>query len=288
MARAVQYISPDELAELILEGPEDEPRAHVIDVRDEDFAGGHIPNAKHVPSASFATQVGYLAQELAGSSSLLVFHCMFSQQRGPSCANCFVRHVADHDPNWQCDVRVLSGGFHAWDMRFGTRPDASLYVVGRCHDNTPDGRGAVTRFMTELAKSTGKYCFGIADTVVRLEAGAVETVLLWDGLDHRRQKAYVPDTKEQVVRFLRPSQDQGTWCDDETGKELDCVEEMGLVEWIARNHEAFGATLAMVSDTSPEGSQFVKGFGGIGGILKYRADLDSHVDATSADSNDWG
>ncbi|KAH8018922.1 hypothetical protein HPB51_013988 [Rhipicephalus microplus] len=36
-----------------------------------------------------------------------------------------------------------------------------------------------------------------------------------------------------------------------------------------------GATLEIITDKSQEGSQFVKGFGGIGGILRYRVDFQS-------------
>lgn len=34
-----------------------------------------------------------------------------------------------------------------------------------------------------------------------------------------------------------------------------------------------GATLEIVTDKSQEGSQFVRGFGGVGGILRYKVDL---------------
>jgi hypothetical protein len=40
---------------------------------------------------------------------------------------------------------------------------------------------------------------------------------------------------------------------------------MPLLEWFANNYKTFGATLEIVTDKSQEGSQFVKGFGGIGG-----------------------
>ena len=34
-----------------------------------------------------------------------------------------------------------------------------------------------------------------------------------------------------------------------------------------------GAVLEIVTDKSQEGSQFVRGFGGVGGILRYKVDL---------------
>lgn len=39
------------------------------------------------------------------------------------------------------------------------------------------------------------------------------------------------------------------------------------MEWLANNYKNFGATLEIITDKSQEGSQFVRGFGGIGGTF---------------------
>lgn len=54
---------------------------------------------------------------------------------------------------------------------------------------------------------------------------------------------------------------------------------MPLLEWFANNYKKFGATLEIVTDKSQEGSQFVKGFGGIGGEQHIRK-LKARVSAT--------
>lgn len=51
----------------------------------------------------------------------------------------------------------------------------------------------------------------------------------------------------------------------QTGQEHELIEVMPLLEWFANSYKKFGATLEIVTDKSQEGSQFVKGFGGIGG-----------------------
>lgn len=51
----------------------------------------------------------------------------------------------------------------------------------------------------------------------------------------------------------------------QTGQDHELIESMPLLEWFANNYKKFGATLEIVTDKSQEGSQFVKGFGGIGG-----------------------
>lgn len=50
---------------------------------------------------------------------------------------------------------------------------------------------------------------------------------------------------------------------------------MGLPVLLAHPLLFAGATLEIITDKSQEGSQFVKGFGGIGGILRYRVDFQS-------------
>lgn len=56
----------------------------------------------------------------------------------------------------------------------------------------------------------------------------------------------------------------------QTGQEHELIESMPLLEWFANNYKKFGATLEIVTDKSQEGSQFVKGFGGIGGKLQKK------------------
>lgn len=46
---------------------------------------------------------------------------------------------------------------------------------------------------------------------------------------------------------------------------MELVENQPLLEWLANNYKNFGATLEIITDKSQEGSQFVRGFGGIGG-----------------------
>lgn len=57
--------------------------------------------------------------------------------------------------------------------------------------------------------------------------------------------------------------------DKATGLEMEAAEEpQSLLEWLAEHYKEFGCQLEFVSDKSQEGSQFVKGFSGIGGILR--------------------
>jgi peptide chain release factor subunit 1 len=44
----------------------------------------------------------------------------------------------------------------------------------------------IQRYFDEISQDSGKYCFGIADTLKALELGAVETLIVWENLDITR------------------------------------------------------------------------------------------------------
>lgn len=46
-----------------------------------------------------------------------------------------------------------------------------------------------------------------------------------------------------------------------------------MLEWLANSYKKFGCLLEFVTDRSEEGNQFCKGFGGIGGVLRYSVRL---------------
>lgn len=51
---------------------------------------------------------------------------------------------------------------------------------------------------------------------------------------------------------------------------MELIESQALLEWLANNYKTFGATLEIITDKSQEGSQFVRGFGGVGGNYPWR------------------
>lgn len=67
---------------------------------------------------------------------------------------------------------------------------------------------------------------------------------------------------------------------------LDVEDQVNLLEWLSDHYRDFGTTLEFVTDKSQEGSQFVKGFGGIGGILRYKLDFANYVPDRVADLDD--
>jgi len=65
----------------------------------------------------------------------------------------------------------------------------------------------------------------------------------------------------------------GAFKDAASGKDFEVQEKVQVVEWMAENYKKYGCTLSFVTDRSQEGAQFVKGFGGIGCLLRWPLDL---------------
>lgn len=81
---------------------------------------------------------------------------------------------------------------------------------------------------------------------------------------------------EEIVLYANKDQekDREKFTDKSTGQEMEQAEEpSSLLEWFAEKYKGFGANLEFVTNRSQEGAQFVKGFGGIGGLLRYKLDL---------------
>ncbi|XP_028094676.1 eukaryotic peptide chain release factor subunit 1-2-like [Camellia sinensis] len=69
--------------------------------------------------------------------------------------------------------------------------------------------------------------------------------------------------------------DQSNFRDAGTAGELEVQDKTTLLEWFANEYKKFGCTLEFVTNKSYEGSQFCRGFGGIGGIVRYQLDIRS-------------
>lgn len=85
-----------------------------------------------------------------------------------------------------------------------------------------------------------------------------------------------------MIKILSKEQeaDPTQFKDAETGAELEVQEKKSLLEWFAEEYRKFGCTLEFVTNKSQEGSQFCRGFGGIGGILRYQVDMRNFDEAS--------
>lgn len=188
------------------------------------------------------------------------------------------------DPRLQAKVLKLVDISYGGENGFNQAIELSAEVLSNV--KFIQEKKLIGRYFDEISQDTGKYCFGVEDTLKALEMGAVEILIVYENLDTMRYilrlhgaesngaENGLPPKNEKTL-YLTPEQekDKSHFTDKETGQEHELIESMPLLEWFANNYKKFGATLEIVTDKSQEGSQFVKGFGGIGGILRYRVDF---------------
>ena len=130
----------------------------------------------------------------------------------------------------------------------------------------------LSSFFDQISQDTGKFCFGIRDTLACLEMGAVETLIVYENLEIQRYVLNNPTTNTQEIKYVTKEQDVdgAHLVDKATGTTLDIVEKQQLLEWLANEYKKFGCALEFVTNRSQEGNQFCRGFGGIGGVLRYQ------------------
>jgi len=134
----------------------------------------------------------------------------------------------------------------------------------------------IQSYFDEISQDTGRYCFGVDDCLKAMESGAVQILIVWEGLEIQRYILKNPQTgEEKIVHLTKEQEAKYQFRDPETNAELEIVEKILLMDWLADNYKRFGATLEFVTNKSQEGAQFVKGFGGIGALLRYQLEMQS-------------
>jgi peptide chain release factor subunit 1 len=121
----------------------------------------------------------------------------------------------------------------------------------------------IQKFFTEIEMDSGKYCFGIKDVMTALEQGAVEVLLVFEGV-------------QEVVKLYRSKQLDKVYPVFESNASItdDLIETVPFTEWVADHYTDYGTRLEFVTDFSAEGTQFAKGFSGLGGILRWKLNFD--------------
>lgn len=144
----------------------------------------------------------------------------------------------------------------------------------------------IAKFFDEINQDTGKYCFGLNDTFQALESGACEVLIVWEDLNIDRIELRVPNDDKLKVIYLTPEQE----CDDkyfknENGIALEIINKEPLTDWIAVNYKRYGPLLHFVTNRTQEGAQFCRGFGGFGGILRYKTEFVANDDDDNNEIN---
>jgi peptide chain release factor subunit 1 len=129
------------------------------------------------------------------------------------------------------------------------------------------------RFYTDVSCDSGKYSFGVKDTMTAIDTGAAETVIVWEDLQLMR--CVVKDTQSLGtldIRYLVPNDVNKAY--DDANKQVEFSNVTLLLEYLTDYCPKKGVKLEIITDKTQEGSQFCKGFGGIGALLRYTMNFD--------------
>ncbi|KAG2546604.1 hypothetical protein PVAP13_9KG035000 [Panicum virgatum] len=118
----------------------------------------------------------------------------------------------------------------------------------------------IGKYFEEISQDTGKYVFGVDDTLKALEMGAVETLIVWENLDINRYVLKNSVTGEIITKHLNKEQeaDQSQFRDPSTNAELEVQDKTSLLEWFANEYKEFGCTLEFVTNKSQEVHSFAE------------------------------
>lgn len=131
-AASLKYIEPATLKSWVLQGKTNlGSKFLIIDVRDSDYIGGHIKNSHNIPAQEVSSEVSNILKKLRNAdTNTVIFHCMLSQQRGPSSAMRFQRYLNErlelsNDDDEKkfinsLNVYILRGGFGKWQESYGS------------------------------------------------------------------------------------------------------------------------------------------------------------------------
>jgi len=180
-------------------------------------------------------------------------------------------------------VDVAYGGQLGFDQAIELSQDA-LRNVKFVHEKKVLGK-----FYEEIAKDSGKYVFGLKETIQAMEDGMIDILIIWENIDFLRLT--LRDNKEEVhTETVQANKVTGQkYKNESTGIEYEIIDNVPLSEWLLNNFKNYVSHLEIVTDRSSEGNQFVKGFGGIGGILRYKkeANFEEEENNNSFDEDDF-
>ena len=128
----------------------------------------------------------------------------------------------------------------------------------------------VTRLMEEIRKSdAGLAAYG--EDVVRhaLEAGAADTLLISEGLRKHRARYKCTSCGREIARTLSDDAEAPTNCPECDGT-LERTAHADLIEELSAKAQEYGSRVELISRESEEGDLFMKAFGGLAALLRYK------------------
>jgi len=134
-------------------------------------------------------------------------------------------------------------------------------------------RQLVNKFIEKVA-TNGLATYGYTEVIESIMQGKAEIVLVSEGLEWMVHKYQCTSCGQFTPKIIRDKNKQATapttcqYCESSTNEEE--VEIADLYEYLVDISESYGTKVILISIETPEGSQFLNTFGGLGSILRYK------------------
>lgn len=128
------------------------------------------------------------------------------------------------------------------------------------------------RFFTELVADSGKAAYGEVQVRNNLDIGAVEVLMISEGLRAERLTLVCPngDYEGKITRNFKPGeQDMPTVPCPVCGSNVDVTERIDIVDELSELADQMATQVEFISTDFDEGSQLLNAFGGIVAILRF-------------------
>ena len=135
----------------------------------------------------------------------------------------------------------------------------------------------VQKFLEQLAKDTGYVTYGEREVRDALQQGAVDTLILSEGLDKVRIKIQCQSCDYEEEKTLPREKVEKEeeklaerHCPKCKSSLLSIIEKTDIVKELGELAEETGTSVEIISTDTEEGTQLINAFGGLAAILRYK------------------
>ncbi len=129
-------------------------------------------------------------------------------------------------------------------------------------------KNLMQRFLREVARD-GLAAYGEEEVRHYLELGAVDVLLLSEGLRYERIRYRCPKCGKEIEVTVREGVERQPVCEDDA-VQMEEIERRDVVLELSELAESMGSKVEFLSTESEEGEMLLKAFGGIAAILRFK------------------
>jgi peptide chain release factor subunit 1 len=129
------------------------------------------------------------------------------------------------------------------------------------------------KFLDEIRKPDGGLVvYGEQEVLHALQLGAIDTLLISEALRKRRVKINCSKcdySQEKTIKEEKISLGNCPKCQSS----LEEIENQDIINDLIKTAEGYGTSVELISSDSEEGEMFLRAFGGLGGVTRYKVEM---------------